>query len=698
MQMHTSFSRASFWEALLILLVSIGASPAGFAEDEDSVTRTALRQAIVAAEAEAKPATLGRDQFVHGSNILNVRLSPSGRDLAVLKHRDGRFDAVVVSLTERNELKLLSGAAGIAMDWASDGQGLWLADDHGLSWFDAETRGARRIYRWPVRKRQSFFGVDEHAPGHALLREAPAPGTLEGFRYWLLDRSGKVSLLHHSKSELSQILLREGPSLAFSSQFDLATSDTAVRQHGALGNREIFRCRGVEICRLIGSSHNGDTLWLKGQRAEDLLSLQQWRSADNRLSTLHRDPKGLSDLDALLWSRGGPIAVAYDHGRRYWEPVERSAGPALQTLQKRLPNAALNLSASNDSSLWLVRAEHERWVDDRYYLYTPRSNRLDRLFVPIPEPHISEAELAAMVPLSYRSGDGALLQGYVLLPAGRKLDQVPLIAWIHGGPTTREYARFVPPFQFLANRGYAVFIPNFRGSDGFGIRYKLEGNGDVGDGRVLADVLDGLDFLLDQGIGNRDKQAVMGHSFGGYLSLVAGTHRPDRFAYLYAGAAPTDYGWMKQWQAEHDSDSTRGGPVPLSVIFPLFRYPYLDPIWREKMRNESPRQNAHKVRVPVYLWAGAKDGRVPLASLGHYASELRRLGKPVVMVIDPDAGHSTESRLSSEAYLFMMEAASHRAFGGDLLPPSEELKAFFNRNARLNTDMLKASEAAVRTH
>jgi dipeptidyl aminopeptidase/acylaminoacyl peptidase len=195
-----------------------------------------------------------------------------------------------------------------------------------------------------------------------------------------------------------------------------------------------------------------------------------------------------------------------------------------------------------------------------------------------------------------------------------------------------------------------------------------------------------LDHLLALGIGDRERQAVMGHSFGGYLSLLAVSHHPTRFAFAYAGAAPTDYGWTKQWQAENESDGLRGVGVPVALSFQHHGLPFTDAAWREKMRRESPLAAIPRLRTPIYLWAGAHDDRVPIKSLTHYASEVRRGGRAVGLLIDPDAGHSPRSARSEEAWVYLMERAAHRHFGGGLTPASPELEGFLRQSVRIDTE------------
>jgi dipeptidyl aminopeptidase/acylaminoacyl peptidase len=210
----------------------------------------------------------------------------------------------------------------------------------------------------------------------------------------------------------------------------------------------------------------------------------------------------------------------------------------------------------------------------------------------------------------------------------------------------------------------------------------MAANGDVGNGRVLADVIDGMDYLLAQGIGDRTKQAVMGMSFGGYASLLALTHHPARFRFAFAAAPPTEYGWIKQWQAEHDSESLRGEGPPLSLQFPLLGFRYNDPAWREKMRRQSPLANVQRLQAPAYIWAGQNDDHVPLKSIVNYVASADRVGKAVSLLIDPSGGHVPQSRLGSEALLYQMEEAAHRHLGGALSPASPELMAFLRRTRR----------------
>ena len=458
------------------------------------------------------------------------------------------------------------------------------------------------------------------------------PGA-ERHRYLSVDAQGKTRLLLEAAWPLRSALLNADGDLAFAAAFDGPRYETVIRQYTAAGPRELLRCGSLEECRLVGYNQAQQTLWLLSRHDEDKLALRRWRQESGRWETMHRDPAGVADADALLWSaaREDWLAIAYHGARRRWYGNDSGTRALLTALEQQLPEANLQLSATTDGRLWLVHAQQGDLALDRYYLYRPEQNRLQPLFAREDAAKSMPPPGAAMHPVSYRASDGMLLHGYVLLPGGIAPGTAPLIAWLHGGPITRMYDQYDAGIQLLVNRGYAVFVPNFRASTGYGLDYVLSANGDVGNGRVLADIIDGLDFLLAEGIGDRDRQAVMGMSFGGYASLLALSHHPARFRFAFAGAPPTEYGWIKQWQAEHDSEALRPEGPPLSLQFPQLGFPYEDAAWREKMQSRVAAGCAAGIAGPC-LHLGRR-ARRPCAAQEHRA--LRRRGAPARQAAQP---------------------------------------------------------------
>lgn len=700
------------WLSMLLAMSSVGATltvQAGEQPTPEQATLDHLRHAITVAERSIRPQTLARDRFLQPQPISDVKLSPNGRYLVYRLRQPQQTDLMLFEINSNRYRRLLADVRQLSVEWADDGDALWLADDNGLARYELSTGNAKRVLKWDEKREQRWWGVEANAPQLALVREKVADHGSWQHRALRVDKDGKTTLLLSARQPLRGVLLNRDGSLAYASVYDGGQYDTVIRRYRqnrgdnpneadstAIAGEEILRCTGTEQCGLLGHDEASQSLWLISHAGQDRSALQRWSRSDDvapRWRVEHSDPAQLADVASVLWQNParGWLGIAYHPDRRHWYGRDEAQTQALQTLQAQLPDASLTLSTSDDGARWLVQARHAQWQQDRYFLYRPDSQSLQPLFTELPDAQqpLAADQLAPAVPLHYRARDGALVHGYVYLPRGRPTKAVPLIAGIHGGPFNRDRDHYDAIVQLLVNRGYAVFTPNFRASTGYGQRYLHAPNGDFADATSLHDILDGMDFLLKHGVGDRQKQAVMGHSFGGYASLLAASHAPTRFRFAVASAAPVDFNWAMQEIIKNGGSALPQDSPPGDIFMRHHGLRFDDDTLRKKMRRESPLALLSNVQTPIYLWAGAKDDRVPVKSLSHYAGEAKRLQKAVTLLIDPEAGHSPEKALNQEALVYLLESAGARHFGGALTPPSAQLETFLRANLRLKAEDVK---------
>lgn len=225
------------------------------------------------------------------------------------------------------------------------------------------------------------------------------------------------------------------------------------------------------------------------------------------------------------------------------------------------------------------------------------------------------------------SKDGARIYGVLVTPPGYK-EGIPVktIVQIHGGPEWAWWSGWLGSWhewaQMLASHGYAVFLPNPRGSDGQGAAFARAVVKDWGGGD-FQDIMDGVDSLVKAGIADPARLAIGGWSYGGFMSLWAVTHT-DRFKTAIVGAGVSDLLSLARITDTPDFPLGYYGDVPSNISL---------------YDAHSPIRLLERVNVPLLVLHGEADTRVPISQGEALYVGLRMLGKPVRMVRYPREPH-----------------------------------------------------------
>ncbi|WP_232248551.1 S9 family peptidase [Streptacidiphilus rugosus] len=240
--------------------------------------------------------------------------------------------------------------------------------------------------------------------------------------------------------------------------------------------------------------------------------------------------------------------------------------------------------------------------------------------------------------LTYRAADGLELEGLLLLPPGRSRQDgpLPLITLVHGGPYGRFADEFqfhieLPPAQWLALAGYAVFLPNPRGSQGRGHAFAAAVAGAVG-GAEWSDITDGIDMLVESGVADPGRLGIGGWSHGGFMAAWAVAHT-DRFKAAVVGAGITDWGLQT---AAGDQGATREAALSGS-----YGWEGPGPHPHDRV---SPVSYASRIQTPVLILHGEEDTNVPVAQAVFLHRALRRFGVEHELALYPGEGHAILGR------------------------------------------------------
>ncbi|RSD28990.1 S9 family peptidase [Mesobacillus subterraneus] len=239
-------------------------------------------------------------------------------------------------------------------------------------------------------------------------------------------------------------------------------------------------------------------------------------------------------------------------------------------------------------------------------------------------PGVKEEDLAEPEVLNYSSYDGLMMEA-LFFKAKEDVSNGHVILWPHGGPQAAERTFFRGMFQFLVNRGYSIFAPNFRGSTGYGLKFMKMVEGNWGEGPRL-DNIAGLEYLYENGLADRDKTLLMGGSYGGYMALLLHGRHPEYFKAVVDIFGPSNLFSFIQSVPEHWK--------------PIMNQWVGDPVKDfDKLTEFSPITYLDQMTKPMLIIQGANDPRVVKQESDQIVKALQEKGREVKYLVLEDEGH-----------------------------------------------------------
>jgi dipeptidyl aminopeptidase/acylaminoacyl peptidase len=333
------------------------------------------------------------------------------------------------------------------------------------------------------------------------------------------------------------------------------------------------------------------------------------------------------DASSVVSSRvgGRPLWIPYTTDRPHRHFLDPEWKRIHDMLDQVLPNRTNRIvSRSLDEKVLIVRSSSDV-VPPEYYILD--RNEMSLALLVESHAELDGVQLAPMKPISYEARDGLTIHGYLTRPAGSGTKPLPTIVFPHGGPFARDVWGWDGVVQFFASRGFAVFQPNFRGSDGYGEDFEQKGWGEWGLA-MQDDITDGVRWLIDEKLADPNRVGIFGISYGGYAALQGLVRTPD----LYKAGA------------------SFAGVSDIRLLLSEDKIRFLHDDWhvrligdrrqdRAKLDAASPVHNVDKIRVPVLLGHGTRDNRVDPSQSETMARALRKRKSPVELYIYDDELH-----------------------------------------------------------
>jgi dipeptidyl aminopeptidase/acylaminoacyl peptidase len=589
-------------------------------------------------------APLSLDALLGGARVQSVELSPDGRYLALLVVQDGEPVVAVVDRTGKspskevlrrdsdqeyrpswchwaNDTRLLCGYRGltaiagrffprsrlVAVD--ADGSNLKILlqytaaenfqyQDRVIDWTPADPNSVLVELYEEHERTPSVFKMDVYSG--KLTKNTGARPYID---FFLADSSGNVRLAWGIKDSTINYFARlqggsEWKPLAHAEVYE---------------DRDIYRpvsiVPGSDFAYAIRDQNGRAALWkidLHGLKDPELIY----------------ENSSVDVSGPVLSETGELIGIGYETEKPEVQYLDERIAKMMRSLDLTFPKRQHRIiSTSRDQSTFVVRAEGDT-TPAQFLLVTVRDGKLEYRSIGSSMPSVRDEDLVPTKPIEFPARDGTWIPGYLTAPAS--VQKPPLIVLPHGGPYLRDTWRFDPWVQYLATRGYAVLQLNFRGSTGYGEAWFRAGFDDWS-GFPYTDMIDGVQWAVERGYADGARVCVVGGSFGGYLALRAATTDPGLFRCAVSIAGVSDLPELK-WDHR---EFLRWGQLMNKGVGK-------EPA---KLKNDSPRNHAASMTVPLLMIHGTRDYIVPPDQTKMMAAALDRAGKTYSNVLIEGADH-----------------------------------------------------------
>lgn len=419
----------------------------------------------------------------------------------------------------------------------------------------------------------------------------------------------------------------------------------------------------------IGFDKTGNFLYMIDSRDRNTAALFQLNIENKDRIMLAENET--ADVDDLIFhpTEKTVQAVAFYYDRKHWQVLDEDILQDLTYLKSVADGDVEIVSRTLDDKYWIVA-----YILDngpvQYYLYDQINQKAEFLFTN--NQQLEDLPLAQMHPTIIESRDGLNLVSYYTLPLNshengelRPRDPLPMVLLVHGGPWSRDIWGYDSQHQWLANREYAVLSVNFRMSTGFGKEFINAGNLEWG-GKMHDDLIDAVQWAVDEGIADPDRIAIMGASYGGYATLAGMTFTPEIFACGIDIVGPSNLVTLLEslppyWEPTIELFAKRVGDHRTDE-------------GKQFLIERSPLTYVDRIQNPLLIGQGANDPRVKQSESDQIVQSMEEKEIAVTYVLYPDEGHGfarPENRLSFYA---IVEAFLSEYLGGNYEPIGDDFK------------------------
>jgi dipeptidyl aminopeptidase/acylaminoacyl peptidase len=586
--------------------------------------------------------TLPVDAFFKSQEKIAYRISPDGEELSYLKLENKNQNLYIENISTGKDLKItqLKDKNISFYFWVSKNELIYFKE------FDADKRRSDLFIinkdgsneRQLTNNEKSTIKVleDQLIDDKYLLVSSNKRDSTVFDVYRLNVRNGAMEMAARNPGNITDWITDPEGKLRLATSSDGVNQTLLYRENEAQTFKPVFTNNFKTTFRPIAFSHEQpNVVYAISNINRDKNALVQVDCTTGAETKVLFGNDTLNITDAQYSKKKKRMSfVVYETWKKEKHFLDDSIQSLYGNLDKLLPETETRIiDRDRAETVFIVRTFTDR-NPGSYYLYFALKNKLRKLsdF----NSAIREEEMCEMKPISYTTSDGVHLQGYLTLPLYKKAENLPVVVLPHDGLNGRDSWGYNPEVQLLANRGYAVFQVNYRGSSGYGKAFAASGFKEWGC-KIQHDINEGVKWLVAKKIADPKRIALYGSGFGGNIALNGAASDKSGFACAASSSGVINlFTYLKSIPPYLKPN--------LQMFYEVVGNPLTDV---DRLKHSSPLFQTDRINIPVFVAQDIKDPNVNIGETIQFVKNLQKRGVTVTYLENeghPFFGKSDENR------------------------------------------------------